>query len=401
MKLFKIIFINLLLVIALIVAFDVVAYKYLPDSLTKNLPYYRCNECVKATKIKGRGGYPYDYFEENARRGFDIAPGQRKQIHVVQGHAYPIWSNELGCFDREQNPKAPYIYVAGDSHTWGYTPYRLKFATLLEGKANVDVLKCGVTHTGQKHQLDKLQDLAGQIGINPTLTFIGYFPNDIQNDLAHPHSTVAYGWQVNTVNLKREDDGRFVREPSDVEGFKERYKKVVGSEEDRLKLLDYLYYKPVSFGSRYSVTYNIFKRLTEDKPQAPDPSQTQFSIYSAPILDDGDQVYYKDNPNADENKAALEAFKAYTDQISSNLVVVLIPRMDQWQNTAYFAQVKDFLREKDIDFIDMSEVFAKQTQYPHQEVYWLADGHIREAGNAFVAQAMQDWMAKNRLDLLK
>jgi len=107
-----------------LITFDILSYFFSPQDLVSSFSYYRCSECVEAKNIKGKGQYPFDYFEAHPDRGFDIAPGRRNRFHIVDGHAYQIWSNALGCYDREQQQNIPYLYIAGDSQAWGYTPYR-------------------------------------------------------------------------------------------------------------------------------------------------------------------------------------------------------------------------------------------------------------------------------------
>jgi len=87
---------------------------------------------------------------------------------------YPIWSNSIGCFDKEHTRYDPYIYFAGDSFTWGYAPFEEQFGTLVEKMTGVRILKCGVSHTGQCHQYHKFIEIVEQIGHLPKALFVFY-----------------------------------------------------------------------------------------------------------------------------------------------------------------------------------------------------------------------------------
>jgi hypothetical protein len=114
---------------------------------------------------------------------------------------YPIWSNSLGCFDDEPAGAGEYVYFAGDSFLWGYAPFEDKFATRIEAETGIPVLACGVEHTGQRHQLIKLQRTVEHVGREPNAVFVFFFENDVANDYAHPHSTVMDGWLMDAVTL--------------------------------------------------------------------------------------------------------------------------------------------------------------------------------------------------------
>src|SRR6266478_4953026 len=98
-----------------------------------------------------------------------------------------------------------YVYLTGDSYTWGYAPFHKKFGTVIENLTGIQILKCGITHTGQQHQYDKFVEIVEQIGILPKAIIVFYCANDIANDYAYPHSTVIDGWLVDNVGLDKDD----------------------------------------------------------------------------------------------------------------------------------------------------------------------------------------------------
>ena len=60
-------------------------------------------------------GFPRHYYEAHPQRGFDIAPGRSGRHYVHDSGSYPVWSNELGCFDDPVTPGSlddGYVYLA-------------------------------------------------------------------------------------------------------------------------------------------------------------------------------------------------------------------------------------------------------------------------------------------------
>ena len=185
-------------VVAPVLAFDIISFWLLPAGYLLQFREYRRDS---GPEVGGFADYPRYYFVRHPQRGFDIGTNRRTD-HWVDGVTYPIWSNAIGCFDKEHTRYDPYVYFAGDSMTWGYTPFEQKFGTLIENMTGVRILKCGVTHTGQRHQYQKFIEIVEQIGRLPRALFVFYYWNDIANDYAHPHSTVIDGWQVNNVGSR-------------------------------------------------------------------------------------------------------------------------------------------------------------------------------------------------------
>ena len=56
-----------------------------------------------------------------------------------------------------------------------------------EAKAptGTDILSCGVEHTGQRHQLAKLQRITSRAGL-PKAVFVFFFENDVVNEPFRP-----------------------------------------------------------------------------------------------------------------------------------------------------------------------------------------------------------------------
>ena len=122
----------------------------------------------------------------------------------MDDYSYRVWSNSVGCFDGPvERLKDKFWYVAGDSIAWGHAAHDELMSTVLEKLKGVDVLKCAVTHTGQRHQFSKFLEIGKKLGRWPQRVFVVYSPTDTANDYMHPHSTVVDG------GLSRHQDARW------------------------------------------------------------------------------------------------------------------------------------------------------------------------------------------------
>ncbi len=96
------------------------------------------------------------YYQADLAKGFDIAPNvKRKRLSVDNRIEFPIWSNELGCFDEPYHGEQPFILLVGDSFTHSFAPFPDKWGTRIEQALHYRVLKCGVTGYGTRQELLK------------------------------------------------------------------------------------------------------------------------------------------------------------------------------------------------------------------------------------------------------
>lgn len=196
MKYTKILAVNLVILVALI---ETVSFLFFKKQI--RVIY---DEYWQSPASFGRG-YPRNHFSAHPERGFDIEPNSKEVIahQPKEISPYPVRGNEIGCFDHDLSDNNQYkVYLAGDSFTWGYAPLEKKFGTILEKEIGVEVAACGITHTGQTHQLQKFKEVTKRLGYFPEIVFVNVVPNDIDNDFSHPHSTVVMGYQVNNVKIR-------------------------------------------------------------------------------------------------------------------------------------------------------------------------------------------------------
>jgi hypothetical protein len=184
-----------ILITVTILFFDLISYFLLPARIVRVFPPYRFDESAKTTDIISRRAKParQPYYVAHPERGFDIG-AERHSYNVTETERYAISSNELGCFDKPwKQTSEDYIYLAGDSFSWGMAPLEKTFGFLFEAATGILTAKCGVSHTGQLHQFSKFIEVTSKIGRLPKRVVVGYYVNDFANDNAYPHSTVVEG----------------------------------------------------------------------------------------------------------------------------------------------------------------------------------------------------------------
>ncbi len=383
---------------ATVAFFDAVAYVVLPGDWDRKLAGYRSNTMA----IGGDRGLPRGYFVPQPQRGFDIGRNRRAS-HYVDGLVYPVWSNSLGCFDKEPAINGPYIYLAGDSFTWGFAPFADKFGTRLEKSLGVPVLKCGVNHSGQRHQLGKMQEIINSVARSPGLIIVGYFSNDAANDYLFPHSSVIDGWYVDTVFVRRNAGGVFVRQevpPATIRAY-------LRARNAPPRLFSVAWFKQQA--KRYSISLHIagaMRRAIERRlgevdrgnvfyrsfrwPAGNGKVHTLHSVYRIAYEQEKNGHYdYRSTPYADANKQALKDIRRYAERLGARLLVMLIPPKNHFNDESYYDELRDFLGRNAVDVLDLTRPF-RAGGYSAAELYWNWDPHFNSAGNRIVGTILAD-----------
>jgi hypothetical protein len=377
---------NLGLVILSLGVIDVSAYWLLPDRYLIAFESYRKDPHPTEPGI---AGWPKDYYVADADRGFDIGRSKSAR-HWVDGVAYPIWSNSLGCFDREHEDLTDYVYFAGDSFTWGYAPYEDKFGTLVEAASGVPVLKCGVEHTGQRHQFSKFVAIMERVPALPRAVFVFYFENDVANDYAHPHTTVINGWLTDMVSQDSEHNLiRHSREELEARQQEKLARLERWAKSRRLEVAN-TWYEVKAVAKQYSAVANVLYEIKKLLIRSADVNgssgrdeNASRNFYAIPYVQNG-AFFYLENELAARNQEGLLAFKRYSTDKNVPLFVVLIPRRRQGFNPDWFAEMDTFLTQNDIRFIDLAQNFTERKLDP-SEIYWQGDAHFNREGNQIVA----------------
>ena len=159
-------------------------------------------------------------------------------------HFSRVWSNELGCFDYWYDRQDQFIYLVGDSFTWGFVPLENTWGAILERVLGARTLKCGVGGYGTHQERIKIERLIGKVGI-PRLIIVGYFTgNDLTDDYLFPNYTVIQGYWAKNVNFDLASGGR----------------RVLSDEEIQTNLHEFLRTRTLSTRKRFS--HGILKSTT-------------------------------------------------------------------------------------------------------------------------------------------
>lgn len=390
MKNTAIVFISIVITLAV---FDIAAYLLLPPSLAKTFGDYRVSSEQRSVPWQISRGYPRYYFVADPELGFDIAPNA-KGFHSGEDYHYEVFSNAAGCFD--QNPPnlyatSDYYYFAGDSFTWGYSPYEKKFATIFEKLSGVPSAKCGVTHTGTLHQYGKFRRFAPLVGRYPAVVVVGFFPNDIANDFVHPHTTVIDGYQVNTKILDAKNHRIISLSIADAE---KKWRAVVNQKRHESK-------SAWSLLKHYSLLANMVKEIRNrmvsilpDGRDTPDtPQETEFYRITPDVAK---TLGYDNLALTRANRGALTTWKADSTGNNYRLVMLLIPDRSSFNNIRYFDELKVFLEAISVDYLDLTMVF-RTGNHDSSEIYLPHDGHFSENGNLIVANALVKYLAPGQV----
>jgi hypothetical protein len=265
-------------------------------------------------------------------------------------------------------------YLAGDSVTWGYTPYQQKFGTILEQTLHYSILKCGVTHTGQRHQFSKFRDIVNTLGRMPTLVVVNFVPNDVANDYAYPHSTVIDGWLVDKVLVDRMTNavGEIPRHVLERQIAQRLAPRTLRS---RVK----------EYASRYSASYHILWALFH----LAEPTAERYQTFYA--LNMGADRYLYRKPLADANKSALRGWRDHARQHKYQFVVALVPSPETQMDVGYYAELEEFLQQEGIRFANFSR-YAYEHGITAEDSCWPRDGHFNLIGNRAYAEFLAQFV---------
>jgi hypothetical protein len=140
--------------------------------------------------------FPDGYFRADAELGADHAPNMPPAVFKIRGPQFDIFTNWVGCFDRDQTIEPNYILAVGDSATWGFVPADKNWTRVLELLAGRQVLNCGVSGVGTRFALTKARRVIEQIGFPPSLIILLHIDNDLNDDYLFPSYTVIDGQRV-------------------------------------------------------------------------------------------------------------------------------------------------------------------------------------------------------------
>jgi hypothetical protein len=360
MRALNIVIANIVIILILLISFDVAGYFLLPKNYI--LGAYRSKAMASRGPVGGMF-FPRDYFVAHPSRGFDIRPADNGG-RIDTSFYFPIEANRFGCRDRDFVAVAnrPYVYLAGDSHTWGYTPSSSRWSALLERKLETPVLNCGVPGTAQRHQQEKYRDVTRALGQAPSLVLVGYSPNDVGEDFDHPTRTVI--------------EGHLVNRPIDSDATAARVRNEIAKLENPA-LMDRVRYSLKQFSLSSHIIKNVYDRLRDGM--------------NAPAVE---TVYSYGQPEAGANKSAIENFFREACGRQVRFAMVILPHSQRLNYPDYYAELTSFLASARISHVDLHKKLASNG-VSYSDLSFPLDPHFSVAGNHLVAEALYEEMQGN------
>jgi len=370
--------------------FDAASYFLLPRPLTAVLSDYR-KPGTAQKRLELRDSYPANYYVANPVRGHDIAPDRHLQHYIHELGYYDIWSNELGCFDEPVDTSelgSDFIYLAGDSFTWGFTPHEAHFGVLLQSQLGVRTIKCGVAGTGQRHQFDKFLDTTKRLGRMPGLVIVNVVANDINDDYAYPGFTVINGYLASNVELGPNDELLEVSEETTRQRMKDYFAVAPSSAVSELK----------AWLIEHSLTMNLLRsvwRAAKNRNVDTETAEEPGSVAQRPdrrgfwVLT-GDYDHYPSELSAisSPNLTAIEEWRQHALQNNYQLLVSIIAYTKVPDYSNYFEDFRSRLTTMGVCVVDSSLAIVQQDN--PSGYFWPVDGHFNPDGHRFYTDFLAD-----------
>lgn len=323
-----------------------------------------------------RLNYPQHYFVDDAELGYDIAKNFTTSTHFFKDAAFPIWSNNINCFDTDFHGETPYIYMAGDSLTWSFAPFEDTWGRRIEKLLGTRTIKCGVVGYGTKQQLMKAKRILTSFPA-PTLIVVGYTAyNDFYDDANSPQNTSYNGYLV-----------------------KDLAKNGVTEEEAQQKYANFTQYCSPSipsniaiarircFITNHSVLFNLFKSDIRKTIDSLFPQLTRMLEKQGVLAEQIGTTIEKTDTEYEKHLDNILNFKKLAEEKGAKLLFVLAP----YDNT----RVKPFLEKENIPYIDLNPIF--DTYSKSKPLIWVKDGHYNIAGNHVVGLMVSKFIIENNL----
>ena len=391
--LIKKIAVAIMAILLTLIAVDMAVY-WGGDDLSFSFADYYKNERLGlglGPAISLNRGYPPHYFRADPVTGFDISHNAKGAIGICDT-SFPIFSNDIGCFDRhalaEIQSSEAYDFFTGDSFTWGYAHYDSNFPTIFEKQASRFSVKCGITHSGQRHQFDKFKRTVKLIGRYPERVFVGFYENDAANDFAYPHSTVINGNLLDTVQL----DLNYRLVQRSMASLKEAIAR--GADQVTPGLLEraeaWLFVHSLSVNFMSYIYVKTRRFLAGEAPQ----NLARFAHLRqgwSDLYGFTDKVSFAEPyltmAATNKHRAAIEQWAMDARAHSYELIFLLIPPLNGFDDVNHYSGLRKYLDSLGVRFLDLSQVFKKARKRAN-ELYWTCDGHFSDEGNVFVGKVL-------------
>jgi hypothetical protein len=361
------------------IAVDLIAYISSPAQGISFVPAYKKNRFQE--KLNAAVHYfPRGYNVADSVMGFDTQKNVSPVTFNMADGSFPIFSNDIGCFDHhtlaEIKATKSYDYFAGDSFAWGYGNYEQNIPSTYEKTSGRFTVKCGIIHSGQKHQFEKFQRTEKLIGHPPKRVILTFYENDVANDYAYPHTTVIEGYEVDTYKF---DTSQFQLVPRNMDQIREDILAGINpkSQDWKVRLDAWL--------DSHSLSWSLLK--IGIKQAQPKELATIYGISEG--VNYGKDKGYASAEVSKKNREALELWFNDAKKQKYELILVLIPPKLHHANTNFYSGLRDYLDSKNIRYYDLTEPFY-ESKKRSEELYWLNDGHLHNEGNTFVGKFLAE-----------
>ena len=324
--------------------------------------------------------FPRGYNVADPIMGFDIQKNFPSISANLADQPFQIFSNEIGCFDHhklsEIRTAKSYDYFAGDSFAWGYGNYEQNIPFTYEKLSGRFTVKCGIIHSGQKHQFEKFQRTEKLIGHPPKRVILTFYENDVANDYAYPHTTVIEGFEVDTYRF---DADQFQLVQRNMDQIKSDILAGLNPKSQNWSLrLD-------AWMDSHSITWNLLK-IGVKQSKAKELT-TVYGVSEAVNYSKGKG--YETADVTKKNRDGLDLWINDAKRQNYQLILVLIPPKIHHANTNFYGGLRDYLDAKNIRYYDLTEPFY-ESKKRSEELYWLNDGHLSNDGNIFVGKFLAE-----------
>jgi len=294
------------------------------------------------------------YYVPNNERVYDIARNVSTTTHSFSDGNFDVWSNNLGCYDGDFFGEKPYVFLTGDSFTWGYTRFNAKWGVVLENALNKRVLKCGVAGYGTHQQLLKMSSLMDELP-SPEIVVVGHFANDIRDD----------------INFLDKDPNKSIIVIGNESELKNKYCTTTYPENPNLQRIKCILHKN-------SILYHMFKSIVSQRT--------------------GSKVAPITNLELEYHIAQLRDFRDLSKSIESKFITVLFPSKESVYSGVEDESHESLKKNLDlagIEYFDVTEYFRKAYLNTQQQFYWKTDGHWNELGNELAGLLVAQYLLTN------
>jgi len=341
-----------------------------------------------------------------------------------------VESNNIGCFDSNYNGGKDTILLVGDSFTWGYVPFKSNWGTVIEQQIGKRVLKCGVPGYGTKQELLKAKKVISEIKEIPKLIIVGYYYNDILDDLLFSGSTVIVDGNllgkktIEDITKKEIKINEFTDEDlkNQLANFK-KYCAPLSNTHTKIScfIKKYSTTIPFLFQKTKSITANIFGLKFSSKLAGARSAISKNNSLTRNLLfipDNSGYDWIKDAK--DKNFNNILEFKKYADSQNTKVLFVLFPSLEMVYSPfesfvkedvpeVNFTEgnnlLKDFMDKNQIDYLDLLPHLKQyadinKSVLTKDDLYSESNKHLNIKGNLLSGMLISQFLLDKDYDVL-